>query len=84
MTAKEAAMIELTQEQRRELEKAEPVVVDPQTREEYVLVRRDVYVRIRHLFDDTALSKREVAALVDRAMREYDDGDPSLHLYQGD
>jgi hypothetical protein len=60
------------------------VAVDPQTNEEYILVRRDLYERIRHLLDDTALSKREVAVLVDRAMREFDQGDPSLHLYQND
>ncbi len=77
-------MIELTEEQRRELGRPEPVAVDPLTREEYVLVRREVYERIRHLFDDTALSKREVSLLVERAMREYDEGDPSLHLYQND
>jgi hypothetical protein len=36
------------------------------------------------LLDDTALSKRELAVLVERAMREYDEGDPSLELYQDD
>ena len=74
----------MTEEQRCELSGPEPVVIDPQTKEEYVLVRRDLYERIRHLFDDTALSKREVAVLVNRAMQEYDEGDPSLHLYQND
>jgi hypothetical protein len=77
-------MIELTEQQRQELTQPEPVAIDPQTKQEYVLVRRDLYERIRHLFDDTALSKREVAMLVDRAMQEYDEGDPSLHLYQKD
>ena len=77
-------MIELTEEQRRELSQPEPVLIDPQTRTEYILVRRDLYERIRHLFDDTSLSKRQVAVLVDRAMKEYDEGDPSLHLYQKD
>jgi hypothetical protein len=77
-------MIELTEEQRRQLPGPGTIVRDPQTGEEYVLVRRDAYDRIRDLFDDTALSKREVAILVDRAMREYDEGDPSLPLYQSD
>jgi hypothetical protein len=76
-------MFELTEVQRGELAQPEPVAIDPLTKQEYVLVRRDLYERIRHLFDDTALSKREVAVLVDRAMREYDDNDPSLPLYQG-
>ncbi len=77
-------MIELTEEQRRELTTPEPVVIDPQTKEEYVLVPRNLYEHIRHLFSDTALSKREVSVLIDRAMREYDEHDPSLHLYQND
>jgi hypothetical protein len=77
-------MIELTEQQREELSQPEPVVIDPQTGQEYVLVPRNLYERIRHLFDDTSLSKRQVAVLVDRAMKEYDEGDPSLHLYQKD
>ncbi len=47
-------MIELTQEQRRELSQPEPVVVDPLTRETYVLVRRDVYDRFKVLLDQAA------------------------------
>ncbi len=77
-------MIELTAEQRRELEQPEPAAIDPVTKQTYVLVPRNLYERIRHLFDDTALDKRQLATLVDRAMKEYDDGDPSLHLYQQD
>jgi hypothetical protein len=82
MGAMESAMIYLTEEQRRGLADPEPLVIDPQTKEEYVLVRRDLYERMRFLRDDTALSKRDVAVLVGRAMQEYDEGDPSLHLYQ--
>jgi hypothetical protein len=43
-------MIELTEEQRRELEQPEPVVVDPVTKEEYVLVRREAYARLKAVF----------------------------------
>jgi hypothetical protein len=75
-------MIELTEGQRRELEQPEPLAIDPTTQETYVLVRKEVYERIRHLLDDTLLSKREVAALVERAMRDYDANDPTLALYQ--
>jgi hypothetical protein len=42
-------MIELTQQQRQELEKPEPTAIDPQTRETYVLVRKEVYERLRGL-----------------------------------
>ncbi|HVS35556.1 MAG TPA: hypothetical protein VMS17_08240 [Gemmataceae bacterium] len=49
-------MIELTEEQRLELSQPEPVVVDPLTRETYVLVRRDVYDRMKVLLDQAATS----------------------------
>jgi hypothetical protein len=45
-------MIELTQEQRRELAHPAPVAVDPETRQTYVLVRAEVYERIKHILDD--------------------------------
>jgi hypothetical protein len=78
-------MIELTDEQRRELAQPEPLVIDPQTKATYVLVRKELYDRIRHLLeDDTAVSKRDLAILVERAMREYDAHDPTLELYQQD
>ena len=51
---KEITMIELTEEQRQGLAAAEPVVVDPQTHEEYVLVRKNVYQKLKGLLDDDA------------------------------
>lgn len=45
-------MIELNEEQRRELSRPEPVVVDPLTRETYVLVRQEVYDRLKNLIED--------------------------------
>jgi hypothetical protein len=45
-------MIELTEQQRQELASPEPVAIDPQTRQEYVLVRREVYQRLRALLQD--------------------------------
>jgi len=47
-------MIELSEEQRRQLEGPEPVVIDPQTQEMYVLVRKAVYDRIKGLLEDDA------------------------------
>ena len=76
-------MIELTAEQRRELSQPEPLVTDPVTGETYVLVRRDLYERVRHLFDDTALSKRDVATLVARAMRGLPGGDGTTIYKRG-
>jgi hypothetical protein len=47
---KEAAMIELTEEQRKALDtptEQPPVVVDPRTKQEYLLIRREVYEKVR-------------------------------------
>ncbi len=46
--------IELSEELRREVERAgrEPVrLVDPDTKEEFVVLRADVYTRLRRLLD---------------------------------
>jgi hypothetical protein len=40
-------MIELTEEQRQELSLPEPTAIDPSTNKTYVLVRKNVYDRIR-------------------------------------
>jgi hypothetical protein len=43
-------MIELTDQQRSELEKPQPIEVrDPKTNEIYVLIRKDLYERVRSL-----------------------------------
>ena len=45
-------MIDLTEEQRQEVDKPEPVRLrDPKTGETYVLVRADVYERMRAFID---------------------------------
>lgn len=73
-------MIELTEEQRQELSASEPVLIDPQTREEYVLVRRAAYERLRALVEgETVLATGE---MVDRIMAEDDANDPTLESYQ--
>jgi hypothetical protein len=81
-------MIKLTQEQHQVLAQQGPSpvrAIDPITHEEYVLVPVDVYDRLQHLVqEDTGLSRKEEAFLVERAMKEYDANDPSLELYQHD
>jgi hypothetical protein len=49
MPLKEDAMIELTRTQAEALDVAEqpPVAVDPRTRQEYLLIRRKVYEKVR-------------------------------------
>jgi hypothetical protein len=61
------------------------LALDPETNRTYVLVLKEVFDRIRFLVeDDTGLSKRAVATLVQGAMKEYDENDPTLDLYQND
>ena len=58
-------------------------LVDPRTKKTYVLVATDVYERLRGvLAEDEGLDMRQVAVLVERAMREDDAGDPTLEFYQ--
>jgi hypothetical protein len=73
-------MIELTEEQRQELSNPEPVVIDPVTRETYVLIRREVYERFRAALDE--FDPREAYPFVDRTMAEDDAKDATLESYQ--
>jgi hypothetical protein len=82
---KEAAMIELTEEQMRALERADstpPRVVNPQTQEMYVLLRVEQYERLKEEeYDDSPWTSEERHALAWEAgkhagwedMDEYDD-----------
>jgi hypothetical protein len=77
---KEAAMIELNEQQRRELEGPEPIAIDPSTKQEYVVVRRQVYEHIRRLLDDDSVVA--TGELLDRIMAEDDANDLTLESYQ--
>lgn len=73
-------MIELTEEQQEKLSHSDTVVFDPKTQQEYVLVRKAAYDRIRAMVDDdSVLASGE---LVDRLMAEDDANDPWLESYQ--
>ncbi len=77
-------MIQLTDEIRQALaaHPEGPVrLSDPQTQEEYVILRADVYERLRDILDDGP-TMRQVGIMVERAMREEDADDPSLESYQ--
>jgi hypothetical protein len=75
-------MIELTDEQARELAQPEPVAIDPRTREAYVLVRRETYERWKALLALDEYDAEEGAALINEVMAEDDAGDPLLESYQ--
>ena len=76
-------MIELTEEQRR-LVSAEqnPVIVDPQTLAAYVLVRKDVFDRIKRLlYDDSELTHDEMRLLLARSSKENGWDEPGMEQY---
>ncbi len=75
-------MIELTEQQRRELSNPEPVVIDPRTHETYILVRRDAYERFKALLALDDYEPDEGASFVNEAMAEDDAKDPYLDGYQ--
>jgi hypothetical protein len=77
-------MIELTEQQQQAVDASpEPRFIDPRTQKAYVLVPADRYERFRDLFTyDVGLNMRQVAALVERAVREDDAADPTLAFYQ--
>jgi hypothetical protein len=57
-------MIELTPQQRPELTEPEPIAINPDTQETYVLVRKDVYERLRELlYDDSPWTDEEMDLL---------------------
>jgi len=82
---KEAAMIELTEQQLQALENPEatpPRIVNPRTKETFVLLRLDEYERLKEdEYDDSPWTKEELQALAWEAgkqagwedMDEYDD-----------
>jgi len=81
---KEAAMIELTDQQVQALENSEatpPRLVNPWTKETFVLLRVDEYERLTEEYDDSPWTREELQALAWDAgqhlgwedMDEYDD-----------
>lgn len=75
-------MIELTEHQRQELSAPEPVAVDPQTGESYVLVRRETYERFKTLLALEEYDPDEGAGYINEIMAEDDAKDPYLESYQ--
>jgi hypothetical protein len=75
-------MIELTEQQRQELSSPEPLAIDPQTRQTYVLVRRDAYERLKTLLALDDYNPDEGAGYINEVMAEDDAKDPYLESYQ--
>jgi hypothetical protein len=61
-------MIELTDEQLRELSEPEPVAIDPKTQQVYVLVQKETYERLKKLvYDDNSWTDEEMDLLAEEA-----------------
>jgi hypothetical protein len=78
-------MIELTEQQQQAVDASPepPRLIDPRTNKTFVLIGAEVYQRIKDLLaGDDGLDMRQVAVLVERAMREEDADDPTLEFYQ--
>ena len=75
-------MFELTELQRQELNTPEPVAIDPQTNETYVLVRQRVYERLKSLLTLDDFDPDEGAADINEIMAQDDANDPLLDSYQ--
>jgi hypothetical protein len=58
-------MIELNEQQRQELNGSEPIAIDPATNQEYVLVRRDVYCRLKGLLEEDTRAMEPLLANLD-------------------
>ena len=74
-------MIELTEQQRQELSHPGPVAIDPQTRQTYILVRRETYERLKTLFTLDDCDPEEAAGYINDIMTEDDSKDPYLESY---
>ena len=75
-------MIELTQQQHQVLTHngTQPIrAIDPATNVQYVLVRAEVYERLKPLLSD---DMPDTAALMNEVMAEDDANDPYLESYQ--
>ncbi len=71
----------LTAQQLESVQHGEPLrFVDPHLRQEFVVVRADVFDRVRLLFDDSDMNPNEALPLIWQSMKE-DWEDPSMDVY---
>ncbi|HYV36712.1 MAG TPA: hypothetical protein VE988_13480 [Gemmataceae bacterium] len=73
-------MFELTEQQRQELNEQEPVAVNPETQEEYILVKRQTYQQMKALLEDT-LDIRDAYPLMDAVAAKMGWNDPAMNIY---
>lgn len=76
-------MIELTPEQRQQLDEGHAVAVtDPETSQQYVLLPRDVYDRLRRcLYDDSDTTPDELRGMLARSAEANGWDEPGMDAY---
>ena len=74
-------MIELTEQQRAELNTDLPRVIDPQTKRIYVLVSEETFERIQALLAPERLPRSEQQALLHAAGLRAGWDDPDMEIY---
>jgi hypothetical protein len=76
-------MIELTESQRQELEHGKAVnITDPVTAQPYVILRKDVYDRVRSLlYDDSEWTDDELRGLLARSAKDNGWDEPGMDAY---
>ncbi len=76
-------MIELTEEQRHQLENGKAVdVTDAQTAQCYVVLKKDIYDRVRRLiYDDSDWSDEEMRLQLARSAKENGWDEPGMDAY---
>ena len=76
-------MIELTEEQRQQLEGGKAVdVSDTKTTQSYVLLRKDVFERVRRLlYDDSDWSEDELRLLLTQSAKDNGWDEPGMDAY---
>jgi hypothetical protein len=76
-------MIEITQELRHQLDSGKAVdVADPETDRVYVLMRKDIYDRVRRLlYDDSDWTEEELRLQLARSAKENGWDEPGMEAY---
>jgi hypothetical protein len=79
-----AIMIRFTDEQQRELTEAKGLIrgIDPTTNAEYMVIRAELYERLKPLFEDDPPSEQERLAQLQEFGRRAGWEDPAMNLYE--
>ena len=76
-------MIEITEEQRRQLDNGKTIhITDPETAQHYVVLRKDIYDRVQRLLcDDSEWTDDELRLQLARSAKDNGWDEPSMDAY---